>query len=211
MRKFVLSLAACALAATAARAQPPPQQPGPPPAEGPVVAAPVARREPLKVIPDELFDRELKDIDGRSFQLSGFRGRVFVVNLWATWCGPCRSEIPELNKLREEFRGRGVEFVGLTTEDPETDAEKVRAFAAEFGMRYRLGFADRETAVALMSGRHAIPQTLVVGPDGRVVVHFRGYSPRLPPLIRGAIEKALDPAPPADAAAPAETLAPPRP
>ncbi len=210
MRKLIYALAACALAATApARAQ----QPGPPPAEGPVVrpAAPAVRREPLKVIPDELFDRELNDIGGQSFQLSGLRGRVFVVNLWATWCGPCRREIPELNRLYEEFAGRGVEFVGLTTEDPEADAERVRRFAVEFGMRYKLGWADRETAIALMSGRSSIPQTLVVGPDGSVVAHFRGYSPRLPSLIKDAIEKALEPAPPAGAAAPAETLAPPRP
>ena len=205
MRRLVLTLAACALTATALAQQPQqPRAPAPPPAQAPAAPAVAAKPEP-QVIADETFDHELKDIEGQSFRLSGFRGRVFVVNLWATWCGPCRMEIPELNRLHEEFSERGVEFVGLTTEDPETDAEAVRAFAKQFAVRYKLGWADHETAAALMAGRSVIPQTLVVATDGHIAARFRGYSPRLPPVIRAAIEKALEPAPPA------ETLAPPRP
>jgi len=225
MRKLIHALAACALAASAAAAQ----QPAPPPAEAPArpapapvityepaapparPAAPTAAKIERQVVPEEIFARELKDLEGQSLQLSSLGGRVLVINLWATWCGPCRMEIPELVKLHEEFSGRGVEFVGLTTEDPEEEGEKVRDFAAQFGVRYKLGWADRETAVALMAGRSSIPQTLVVAPDGHIAARFRGYSPRLPALMRAAIEKALEPAPPAAAAPPAETLPPPRP
>jgi len=217
MRKLAFTLAACLLTAvpSAAQEQPPqPSQQQPPP---PVVvtvkpAGPTAPSGAAgggtaerQVISDEIFGRELKDMDGQSFRLSGFRGRVFVVNVWATWCGPCRMEIPELVRLHEEFSERGVEFVGLTTEDPATDAERVRDFVTQFGMRYKLGWADHDTALALLAGRSSIPQTLVVAPDGHIAARFRGYSPRLPPMLRAAIEKALEPAPPA------ETLPPPRP
>ena len=164
--------------------------------------APPLKVEPAQFVPEDIFNRELKDLDGRSFFLSNYRGRVFVINFWATWCGPCRLEIPELNKAREEYAARGVEFVGLTTENPQLDAERVRDFAREFKVGHKLGWADAETAGALMTGT-AIPQTLVVAADGRVVIRFRGYSDKIVPrMLRDGIEKALG-LPPAPAATPA--------
>src|SRR5215212_9795667 len=91
-------------------------------------------------LPDEVTGRELRDLSGRAFRLSDLRGRVYVVNLWATWCGPCRMEIPGLNKVYEDYRARGVEFVGLTAEDPEEASEKVREFVGELRMSYRVGW-----------------------------------------------------------------------
>ena len=113
-----------------------------------------------------------------TFSLADFSGKIVVVNLWATWCGPCRREIPEYEKVRKEFAGRGVEFIGLTTEDPHTSSDRVKRFARDFNFGFRLGWADRETAVTLMNGRNAIPQTLVIAPDGRIISHWRGYSSR---------------------------------
>jgi thiol-disulfide isomerase/thioredoxin len=169
--------------------------------------APAVKTEPLQFVPEEIFNRELKDLDGAAFSLSDYRGRVFVINFWATWCGPCRLEIPELNKAREEYAARGVEFIGLTTESQQLHAERVRDFAREFKMEYKLGWANAETAGALMTGT-AIPQTLVVAADGRVVIRFRGYNDKIVPrMLRDGIEKALS-LPPAPAAAPAATSAP---
>jgi thiol-disulfide isomerase/thioredoxin len=203
MRKLLLfALALCSAAAQAvAQSSPAPAAPGgPPKVTVTSKPAPAAKAEPLQVVPDEIFRRELTDLDGAGFSLSDYRGRVFVINFWATWCGPCRLEIPELNKAREEYAARGVEFVGLTTESPQLDAGRVREFAREFKMGYKLGWADRETAAALMTGT-AIPQTLVVAADGRVVIRFRGYSDKIVPrMLRDGIEKALG-LPPADAPA----------
>src|SRR5215210_7800690 len=98
-----------------------------------------------KFLPDEVTGRELRDLSGRAFRLSDFRGRVYVVNLWATWCGPCRMEIPGLNKVYEDYRARGVEFVGLTAEDPDEASEKVREFVGELRMTYRVGWIDKPT------------------------------------------------------------------
>lgn len=175
------------------------------------------KAEAPKFLPDEVTGRELRDLSGRAFRLGDFRGRVYVVNLWATWCGPCRMEIPGLNKVYEEYRARGVEFVGLTAEDPEEASEKVREFVGEAGMNYRVGWMDKETAFSLATwnapgpprpGRFAIPQTFVIAADGHVVLRVRGYNPHVPDMIRAGVRKALELSP---AQAPAQPGADARP
>ena len=180
-------------AAACARAQSPPA----PAAAAQAPAAPVVKVEPAKVVPVEIFEAELADLEGVDFSLSDYRGRVFVLNFWASWCGPCRVEIPELNKLYEEYSPRGVEFVGLTLESPGAGSAKVREFAREFKMTYKLGHADPDVARALMSGT-SIPQTLVVAADGRVVLRVRGYSNTVPKMLRAGLDAALEPPPAAE-------------
>lgn len=167
-------------------------------------AKPPVTVEPAKPLPEEVTGRELRDLAGRAFRLKELRGRVYVVNLWATWCGPCRWEIPGLNRVYEEYRERGVEFVGLTAEDPEEDAEGVREFVKEFRMSYRVGWIDKETVLKLTAwngsgppraGSFAIPQTFVVAADGHVVLRVRGYNPRVPEMIRAGIRQALEASP----------------
>lgn len=201
MKRVLLCTLAFHAAAAGALAQTPPAEPPAPQAvvteKGP--AAPAARTKPVKrqpgaLIPDEIFAAELKDLYDVSFTLGEYRGRVFVLNFWASWCGPCRAEIPELNKLREEFGPRGVEFVGLTTESPGAASVKVMEFASTFGMTYRVGWADPDVFAALVT-RAAIPQTLIVGADGRVAARFVGYSKKVLPTLRAGIEEALKPPP----------------
>ena len=135
------------------------------------VEAPPERLTPiteLSALPEDLLNHELKALDASTFRLADFSGRVIVVNLWATWCGPCRREVPDYEKVRKEYAGRPVEFIGLTTEDPRTASEKVKRFAHDFNFGFRLGWADRETARMLMNGRNVIPQTLVIAANGRI-------------------------------------------
>jgi peroxiredoxin len=116
-----------------------------------------------------------------------------VVNLWATWCGPCRLEIPELVKLHKEFHSRGVEIVGLSTENPDASAEKVRKFIQDFQIDYRIGWAPAEVGAPLMQGHEAIPQSYVISRDGWILKHFVGFSPaNTPAQLRQAIEEALN-------------------
>lgn len=191
MRKLTTTLAAGALvAASVAGAQTP--QPAPRPADAAAAAAAPAAREPLAAVPDELLGREFKVLDGESLHLSDFRGQVIVLNVWASWCGPCRLEIPELNKLHAEFAPRGVAFVAMNIENPETEEGKVLAFAAEFRMPYPVAWLDRETALTLLDGRRNIPQTLVIGPEGRILRRFVGFSSKSSPAgMREAIRRAL--------------------
>ena len=123
------------------------------PAPAPAPAAP----SELTDLPPEVSVAPLKDAKGASFKLADFFGKVMVVNLWATWCGPCRLEIPELVKLHKEFHSRGVEMIGLTTENPEASAEKVRKFIQDFQIDYRIGWAPVEVAAPLLQAHDAIP------------------------------------------------------
>jgi thiol-disulfide isomerase/thioredoxin len=150
----------------------------------------------LRALPETVRNRQFKSLDKGSFSLSDFGGKVLVVNLWASWCGPCRMEVPEYEKVRKEYAGRSVEFIGLTAEDPNTSANRVKQFVREVNFGFRLGWADRETALTLMNGRNAIPQTLVIAADGRIVNHWRGYSRgQGRDRLREAIERALSETP----------------
>ena len=209
MKKLVPLLLLAAFAANAAsqsgrKITPSPTQTAPPvqaPAwSQPEPAPPAVRADvwsELNVLPESLLQRSLKSLDKGTFRLADFDGKVIVVNLWASWCGPCRSEVPEYEKVRKEYAGRNVEFIGLTTEDPRTSSDRVKQFVRSLNFGFRLGWADRETALTLMNGRSTIPQTLVIGPNGRVVSQWRGYSRRQSgDHLRQTIESALSQAVP---------------
>lgn len=143
-------------------------------------------------LPAVVLDTEMKGVHGESIKLSNYSGKVLLVNLWATWCGPCRNEIPELVRLHKEYQSRGVEMVGLTTEDPVASAQTVQEFVRQFKMDYQVGWAPREVAIALMQGRGSIPQSLIVTRDGRIRKRFVGFHPQeTPPLLKKALEEAL--------------------
>ncbi len=146
----------------------------------------------LEVLSQEIMNREIQGVGGKPFRLADFNDRVVVLDIWATWCGPCKLQIPHLIKLNNEYKSKGVEVVGLTTEDPASDAELVRDFAEEFKINYKLGWATADIALPLMKGSASIPQTLVIAPGGRVLNRFRGFSPRLDEMIRAAVDKATE-------------------
>jgi thiol-disulfide isomerase/thioredoxin len=169
----------------------------PPPLVSQPEPAPMTPVKPaeLSSLPEGLLTREIKSIDKGSFSLGDFGGKVVVVNLWATWCGPCRREIPDYERVRKEYAGRAVEFIGLTTEDPRTSADRVKQFAHDVNFGFRLGYADRETAFILMNGQHSIPQTLVIAADGQIISHWSGYGAQSRDRLREAIKRALSEAP----------------
>jgi thiol-disulfide isomerase/thioredoxin len=148
---------------------------------------------PMTVLPTSVTDAELKAVSGAPIKLSDYGGKVLVVNLWATWCGPCRQETPELVKLHKEFRSQGVEVVGLSTEDPDDSADAVREFVHNFNVDYRIGWSGPQVAITLMQGRDAIPQSFIISRSGRVIKRFVGFNPvYTPPQIREAIQEALN-------------------
>ncbi len=155
----------------------------------PVAPAPA----PIVSLPASIIDTELKAVSGAPIKLSSYNGKVLLVNLWATWCGPCRLETPELVKLHKEFHSQGVEVVGLSTENPDASADKVREFVHDFDVDYRIGWATPEVAITLMQGRDAIPQSFVISRSGRIVKRFVGFNPMdTPNQMRTAIQEALN-------------------
>src|SRR5262249_19781776 len=90
----------------------------------PAVASPYAPNNSAATmaLPASVMETSFPLLEGKQHRLADYAGKVVVVDLWATWCGPCRREIPHLVALDKEFKGRGVEVIGLTTEDPAKDA-----------------------------------------------------------------------------------------
>lgn len=144
----------------------------------------------LQTIPAVAWDTEIQAVGGGSFKLSDYKDKTVVLDLWATWCGPCRAEIPHLVEIHSEYAKQGVEVIGLTTEDPNSASEAVSDFAKEMKISYKLGWARADVAQALMNGRPSIPQTFVIAPGGKIITKFMGYSDRIPEAIRAAIKTA---------------------
>lgn len=153
---------------------------------------PTRRTANLPALPAIVLDTEMRSANGENIKLSNYSGKVIFVNLWATWCGPCRMETPELVRLHKEYQERGVEFVGLSTEDPDASAEKVREFVNQYKVGYHIGWATREVALTLMQGRTTIPQSFIITRDGRIIKRIMGFHPqRTPPELKQALEDAL--------------------
>jgi len=146
----------------------------------------------LPILPAIVLDTEMQSASGGPIKLSNYSGKVMLVNLWATWCGPCRMETPELVRLHKEYQARGVEFVGLSTEDPVASAQKVHDFVQQYGVGYQIGWATRDVALTLMQGRTSIPQSFIITRDGRIQKRLLGFDPqRTPPELKQALESAL--------------------
>lgn len=144
----------------------------------------------LESVPTDVWNAEIQAVDGKPFRLSDFKDKTIVLDIWATWCGPCRLEVPHLVELSKDYEGKGVVVIGLTTENPQTDEDKVRDFAREFKINYKLGWGPASTVLPLMQGSGSIPQTFVIAPGGKILIKYRGYSPQLPSALRAAIGKA---------------------
>lgn len=125
----------------------------------------------------------VKTLAGKSINLNSLlgKGKPVVLDIWATWCGPCRQEIPHLVELAEQYRKDGLIVIGLTTEDPATDRQRVKDFVKEYGMTYQVGFASRQLYVAFNNGSEAmrIPQTFVFDADGKLIRRLIGYNQKI--------------------------------
>jgi thiol-disulfide isomerase/thioredoxin len=110
-------------------------------------------------------DFTVTDLNGRSFTMSSLRGKAVLVNFWATWCGPCRAEIPGLVALQQKYRNELV-ILGVSTDEAPPD--RVAAFAREHGMNYPIVMETEELRRAF-PGVFALPTTFVVDPKGRTV------------------------------------------
>ena len=141
-------------------------------------------------LPENVMQASINLLDGQKAKLADYSGKVLIVDLWATWCGPCRQEIPHLIELAKEYKGKGVEVIGLTSENPETDAEMVKEFSKMFNINYPIGWADEEMQSGLTRGRAAIPQTYIIGRDGKVLRHYVGFNPRVVPQMKAVIDAA---------------------
>ena len=113
----------------------------------------------------------LADLSGKTVKLSDFKGKVVIVDFWATWCGPCRMEIPDFVRLQSKYREKGLAIVGLSLD--ADGASSVKPFADEHDINYTMLIANDETAKSY-GGITAIPTTFVIDRQGRIVQKFLG-------------------------------------
>lgn len=111
-------------------------------------------------------DFTVKDMQGKSVSLSAYKGKVILLDFWATWCPPCKAEIPGFVELQDAYGEKGLQVVGVSVDDP---AEKLPPFAEEFKMNYPvlvgLGRDDLQDAYGPMWG---IPTTFLISRDGKI-------------------------------------------
>lgn len=137
---------------------------------------------------DPVPDRELPVLGGPGEgSIADYRGRWVLVNLWASWCGPCRQEAPELDEFAQRYRNRGLTVLGLNAQDNSDDA---LAFVREYGLTYpQLRSVGSERSEAF--GSTGVPENFLVDPRGRLALIWRGVVDRefldanVVPLIEG--------------------------
>jgi peroxiredoxin len=116
-------------------------------------------------------DFTLKSAAGANLRLQEQRGQVVLVNFWATWCGPCRQELPHLNSLYDKYRASGFVLLGVNIDD---DPRLATALAAKLGLRFPV-LLDNDKKVSRVYDMSAMPATLLIDRDGRVRHIHRGY------------------------------------
>ena len=116
-------------------------------------------------------DFELKTLDGRTVKLSDYRGKAVLLNFWATWCGPCKIEMPWFVEFKNKYAAEGFEILGVTTE--ETKNESIQRFADEMGVNYVV-LRGTQAMEQQYGGVLGLPQSFYIGRDGRIVEQAAG-------------------------------------
>jgi peroxiredoxin len=151
------------------------------------------RRAPAKLARTEVGDMmpayQANDLDGKTFDLASRKGRVMLLNVWATWCGPCVFEIPQLNAVHQQFASKGFEVVGVSLDD--TGVEGVRQFVQERKIVYPVTI-DPDGHIATLLGTNTIPTSVLIGRDGKIAWRKTGaIMGNDEAALTTAIEKAL--------------------
>lgn len=114
----------------------------------------------------------LRDVDGKSVSSADFKGKVVVLDFWATWCGPCRMEIPGFVELQKAYGNKGLAVVGVSLD--KEGGRAVKPFMKQFGINYSVVLGD-EKIIRDYGGIEGIPTTFVIDRQGRIVSKHIGY------------------------------------
>jgi thiol-disulfide isomerase/thioredoxin len=106
---------------------------------------------------------ELKDVEGRALRLNDYKGKVVLLNFWATWCPPCRAEMPDLVKWQREYKSRGLQVIGITY--PPEELAEVREFIKSIKVNYPIALGEEQTKAVFDKGE-TLPVTVVIDKKG---------------------------------------------
>lgn len=141
---------------------------------------PVPRQQPdvVKIgfqVGERAPDFELRPLNGVDLRLANLRGRPVLLNFWATWCAPCRVEMPWLVELDAAYRSQGVQIIGVAMESGSPD--EVAAFAREYGVQYQVVLGNSATADEY-GGVRFMPQSFFIDPEGKITKTTTGLTDR---------------------------------
>lgn len=126
----------------------------------------------------------LKDVDGKTVSSADFKGKVVLLDFWATWCPPCKAEIPGFVELQKTYGDKGLVVVGVSLD--EEGAKVLKPFMKQFGINYPIVLGDLKTA-QVFGGVRSIPTTFIIGRDGRIAGQHVGLT------SKADFEKAIKP------------------
>jgi peroxiredoxin len=135
-------------------------------------------------------DFELKALDGKVTRLSDFRGKAVLLNFWATWCQPCKIEMPWFAELQKQYGPEGLQIVGIAV-DEDASADDLKEFAGKLGVNYPI-LVGKESVEDQYGGVQFLPATLYIDREGKIVDKVFGLKGR--GEIEDSIKKALGPA-----------------
>jgi len=134
-----------------------------------------------------LREASLQSLTGPNWKLSNFRGTPLIINVWASWCGPCREEMPSLERLNQHKGGLAFEMIGISTDDyPDAAKGFLKKSKTTFSH-----FIDQRLLLENMLGADRLPLTLLVDSKGRVLARFYGAKEWVTPEARALIDKAF--------------------
>jgi thiol-disulfide isomerase/thioredoxin len=130
---------------------------------------------------------EIKDVEGRVLRLSDYKGKVVLLNFWATWCAPCRAEMPDLVKWQREYKSKGLQVIGITY--PPEELTEAREFIKSIKVNYPVALGDEQTKAMFDEGE-TLPVTVVIDKKGMIREVIRGiifpeeFERKVKPLLR---------------------------
>lgn len=141
--------------------------------------------------PSGILQSEVKMLDGTSFKIESKKGKVILLNLWATWCGPCRSEMPHLIEMQNKYRDQGFEVIGLNTD--QESVEEINSFAEKMKLNYTQAYSDSKLTneFVKLSQMNGIPQSILIDRENRLTGVFGGGSPKVINSMKETVDKVM--------------------
>jgi thiol-disulfide isomerase/thioredoxin len=133
----------------------------------------------------------LVDLEGRVLRLESYRGKVVLLNFWATWCPPCRAEMPDLIKLQDQYRTQGLQVIGITY--PPEEMSEVRRFTGSIGVNYPIAIGTEETKRSFTKDE-TLPLTVIIDRQGKVHDLIQGillpeeFDEKIKPLLHDTLQ-----------------------
>lgn len=130
---------------------------------------------------------QVKANDGQTYSVSDFKGKVLVLNFWASWCKPCVDEMPSLNRFAQEMKGQGVTVLGVSVDH---DEEKYKKFLKAANIRFPV-YRDGKADIPASYGTYKYPETYIIDKNGKVVEKIIGEKMWMDPDVIGNIKRYL--------------------